>query len=129
MNRGSVVSIRNVVVLYRQLIRPMMNYVCPVWRSAARSHIRKLQALQSKCLRIATSATWYMSNWQIHEDLGVPFFADHIRAPADSFDSKLADAGNPLVRQLGRYLTEGWPKSPEAQAKGDDGQQTGRGRP
>jgi hypothetical protein len=70
-----------------------------------------------------------MSNKQIHEDFGVPFFPDHIRALTDSFDSKLADAGNPLVRQLGRYLIEGWPKLPEAQAKGDDGQQTGRGRP
>jgi hypothetical protein len=39
------------------------------------------------------------------------------------------DAGNPLVRQHDRYLTEGWPKSPEAQAKGDHSQQTGRGRP
>jgi hypothetical protein len=41
---------------------------------------------------------------QIHEDLGVPLFADHIRALTVSFDSKLADVENPLVRQLGRYL-------------------------
>jgi hypothetical protein len=129
LNRRSGLSIRNGVLLYRQLIRPMMDYACPVWRSAARSHIRKLQVLQSKCLRIAAGAPWYMSNRQIHEDLGVSFFADHIRDLTDSFDSKLADAGNPLVRQFGRYLTEGWPKSPEAQAKGDNGQQTGRGRP
>jgi hypothetical protein len=52
----------------------------------------------------ATGAPWYVSNRQIHEDLGVPFFADHIRALTESFDSKLADVGNPLVRQLGRYL-------------------------
>jgi hypothetical protein len=70
-----------------------------------------------------------MNSRQIHEDLGVRFFADHFRALTESFDSKLADAGNPLFRQLGRYLTEGWPKSPEAQAKGGDGQQTGRDRP
>jgi hypothetical protein len=127
LNRRNGLSIRNRVLLYRQLIRPIMDYACPVWRSAARCHIGKLQMLQYKCLRIATGAPWYMSNRQIHEDLGVQFFADHIRALRDSFDSKLADAGNPLVRQLGRYLTEGWPKSPEAQAKGD-GQQTGRGR-
>jgi hypothetical protein len=95
----------------------------------ARSHIRKLQVLQSKCLRIATCAPWYMSGSQIHEDLGVLYCADHIRGLTDSFDSKLADAGNPLVRQRGRYLTEGWPRSPDAQAKVDDGQQTGRGRP
>jgi hypothetical protein len=94
-------------VLFTHLIRPMMDYACPIWRSAARCHIRKLQVLQSKCLRIATGAPWYMSNRQIHEDLGVPFFTDHIRALTDSFDSKLADAGNPLVRQLGRYLIEG----------------------
>jgi len=60
--------------------------------------------LQSKCLRLATSAPCYVSNRQIHEDLGVPLFADHIRALAASFDVKLADVENLLVRQLGRYL-------------------------
>jgi hypothetical protein len=42
-------SIRNGVLLYKQLIRPMMDYACPIWRSAARSHVRKLQILQSHC--------------------------------------------------------------------------------
>jgi len=60
--------------------------------------------LQSKCLSLANGAPWYLSNRQIHEDLGIPLFADHIRALTASFDSKLADVGNPLVRQLGRYL-------------------------
>jgi len=81
-----------------------MDYAYPAWRSAARTHVRRLQELQSKCLRLATGATWYISNRQIHEDLGVPLFAHHIRALNESFDSKLADAGNPLVRQIGRYL-------------------------
>ena len=47
---------------------------------------------------------WYVNNRQIHEDLGVPLFADHIRALTESFDSKLTNVGKPLVRQLGRYL-------------------------
>ena len=46
-----------------------------------------------------------VSNRQIHEDLGVPLFADHIRALTESFDSKLVGVGNSLVRQLGRYLS------------------------
>jgi len=58
--------------------------------------------LKTKCLRLATGAPWYVSNRQIHEDLGIPLFADHIIALTASFDSKLADVGNPLVRQLGR---------------------------
>ena len=66
--------------------------------------IKKLQVLQSKCLRIANNAPWYIGNRQIHDDLGVPYFSDHIRSLTDRFDSKLADVGNPLVRQLGRHL-------------------------
>jgi hypothetical protein len=61
--------------------------------------------LQSKCLRLATGAPWYVSYRQIHEDLGVPLFFDNIRTLTASFVSKLADVGNPLVRQLGRYLS------------------------
>jgi hypothetical protein len=35
---------------------------------------------------------------QIHEDLGVQLFVDHIRALTASLDPKLADVRNPLVR-------------------------------
>jgi len=105
LNRKSDLSVRNGVVLYKQLIRPMMDYAFPAWRSAARSHVRRLQVLQSKCRRLATGAHWYVSNRQIHDNLGVPLLTDHIRALTESFDSKLADVGSPLVRQLGRYLS------------------------
>ena len=43
-------------VANKQLIRPMMDYACPAWRSAARTRVRRLQVLQSKCLRLATGA-------------------------------------------------------------------------
>jgi len=104
LNRKSDLSIRNGVLLHKQLIRHMMDYVRPTWRSTARTHVWKLQVLQSKCLRLATGAPWYVSSRQIYEDLGVLLFADHIRALTASFDTKLADVVNPLIRQLGRYL-------------------------
>jgi hypothetical protein len=87
LNRRSGRSVRNGVLLYKQRTRPMMDYACPIWRSAARSNVRKLQVLQSKCLRIATDARWYVSNRQIHDDLWIPFFADHVEALTESFDS------------------------------------------
>ena len=64
--------------------------------------------LQSKCLRLVTGDPCYLSNRQIHEEFGVPLFADHVRALPASFDSRLADVENPLVRHLGRYLL--WPR-------------------
>jgi hypothetical protein len=102
--RRSGLSIRNGVLRYKQLIRPMMDCACPIWRCAAQSYVKQLQVLQCKCLRTATGAPWYVSDRQIHEDLEVPFYEEHIRALTESYDSKLAGVGNPLVRQLGRYL-------------------------
>jgi len=78
LNMKSDLSVWNGVLLYKQLIRPLMDYASPACSSAARSHVRKLQVLQSKCLLLATGAPWYVSNRQIHEDLGVPLLADHI---------------------------------------------------
>ena len=104
LNRRSGLSIRNGLTLYKQLIRPMMDYACPVWRHASNSHIRRLQVLQFKCLRIIADAPWYVSNLQLHENLEVSYLAEHIRNLDQSFKSKIPDSENFLVRQLGGYL-------------------------
>ena len=76
--------------------------------------------LQSKCLRLAAGAPWYVGNREIHEDLGVPLFADHIRTLTASFDSKLADVGNPLIRLTQKPRAAGASRPVEAFAR--DGQ-------
>jgi hypothetical protein len=53
LKRRSGVSMRNVVRLYKQLIRSMMDYTRPISRVAARSRVPKLQVLQSKYLCFA----------------------------------------------------------------------------
>jgi hypothetical protein len=58
-------------------------------------------------IQVTSPCYWcpLVRNRQIHEDLGVALFAVHIRALTANFDSMLDDVGNPLVRQLGRYLS------------------------
>ena len=58
LNGNIDLSVKNGVLLYKRLIRPMIDYACPAWRSAARTHVRRLQVLQSKCLRLAAGALW-----------------------------------------------------------------------
>jgi hypothetical protein len=39
----------------------VMDYTCPIWRSAGLSHVRKLPVLQQfKCVRVATNAPLYV---------------------------------------------------------------------
>ena len=100
LNRKGDLPIKNGVLLYKQFIVPMTAYVYSAWRSTYRTHIRKVHVLQSKRLRLVTCARWYVFNRQIHDELYVPLFADHISVLTDSFDSKLADLWNCLVRQI-----------------------------
>ena len=95
LNRRSGLFIRNGVLLCKQLIRPMMDYACPIWKSFARSHIKILKVLQSKSFRIATSAPRYIVNRQIDIDLGVPYLSEHIRSLNERFDYMLA-CGEPV---------------------------------
>ena len=75
----------------------------------------------------AAVALWYVRSRQIHENRGVPLFSDHVRAPTASFDSKLADVWNPLVRQLGRYLR--WPRVDPVSWRESRGRQGLAGQP
>ena len=83
----------------------MMDYACLVWQHVALVHLKLLQVIQSKCLRSATGAPWYISNLQLHSDLGVPYLGEHNRSIAQSLYSAFPDVENPLVWQLGRYHT------------------------
>jgi hypothetical protein len=38
--------------------------------------------------------TWYDTNWQIHENLEVPFYLIRLEKSMKLWDQKLADAGN-----------------------------------
>jgi len=46
LNKKGDLSVRNGVLLFKQLIRPIMYYAYPAWRSAARSQVRRLHVLQ-----------------------------------------------------------------------------------
>jgi hypothetical protein len=90
LNRKSDISFWNGVLLYKQLIRPLMDYACPVWKSAARTRFISLHVLKSECLRLVVGATWYVNNMQINEVLGVPSFAQHVRTLPAIFDPKVS---------------------------------------
>jgi len=65
LNRRSVQCMRNGVMLYKEVIFPVMENASPVWRSAAHRHELKLHMLQSKCLRFATNAPFTLVRGRI----------------------------------------------------------------
>ena len=63
------------VLLYRSYICPVMTYVVTIILNCAKAHLRKLQGIQIKCLRMALSTLLHKSDWA---SWGLPNFYDWI---------------------------------------------------
>ncbi|GFU68240.1 RNA-directed DNA polymerase from mobile element jockey [Trichonephila clavipes] len=60
IGRRSPLSLENKVILYKQILRPVITYGSPVWGAAAATHMKKIQVMQNKILRVITNAPWYI---------------------------------------------------------------------
>jgi hypothetical protein len=98
----SGLSTQKGVLLYEQLMHPLIDSVYLIWWSITHTHTRNLQVLQHKCLNFVINVPWYsyLSYKEIYKDLELLFFADHIRSLMKGFKSKLAGVGNTILWEL-----------------------------
>ncbi|GFW80266.1 RNA-directed DNA polymerase from mobile element jockey [Trichonephila clavipes] len=75
VGRNSPLSLENKVILYKQVLRPIITYASPVWGAAAATHMKKIQVIQNKILRLITNAPWYkrLRRWHLKILISVPF--------------------------------------------------------
>ena len=52
LNKKSHLNPKNKIILYKTVIRPILLYGCNVWGKAAKTHIKKIQVVQNKALKI-----------------------------------------------------------------------------
>ena len=78
LGRRSQLSIFNNILLYKCVLKPVSTYGIQLWGCAKPSHTQILR-FQSKLLRTLANAPWYVSNLQLHTDLGISFVKAEIR--------------------------------------------------
>jgi hypothetical protein len=69
LGRRSKLSTNNKLLLYKCIIKPIWTYGNQLWGCAKPTHTKIIQRIQSKILRTAINAPWYVSNWSLHNDL------------------------------------------------------------
>ena len=57
LNRKSKLSIKNKLLLYNLCIRPILTYGCVVWNDCAKTHMKRVQIIQNKNLKIIFNTT------------------------------------------------------------------------
>ena len=82
LGRRSQLSLSNKILLYKCILKPVWTYGFQLWGFAKPSHKQILQRFQSKLLRTLDNALWYVSNLQLHTNLGISFVKADIRKPS-----------------------------------------------
>jgi 4-amino-4-deoxy-L-arabinose transferase-like glycosyltransferase len=96
----SKLNTSNKLLIYKDILRPVWAYGIQIWGSAKPSNLRIIQAFQSICLRQIVSASWYIKNANLHNDLNVPTLSQLTKSHFLSFHSKLNHNNNPLIKRL-----------------------------
>lgn len=105
LGKNSNLNIRNKLLLYTSIIRPMMTHGAPVWAFAAKTNKYKMAVLQNKVLRIITNAPWFIRNSQLRSDLKIPSICDYIKLRAEKLFTNAESHENPLIRKAVDYET------------------------
>ncbi|GFT18757.1 RNA-directed DNA polymerase from mobile element jockey [Trichonephila clavipes] len=98
VGRRSPLSLDNKVILYKQILRPVITYGSPVWRAAATTHMKKIQVIQNKILRVMTNAPWYVRNDVIHNDLHMEPITNYITKLSRNVFKSIESHDNPIIK-------------------------------
>lgn len=95
IGRKSVLSVKNKLLIYNQVLKPIWTYGIQLWGCAPKTDIEIIQRFQNKILRIIVNAPWYVRNDDLHRDLGVKKVIETITISACKHLSRLQQHINP----------------------------------
>ena len=72
LGRKSLLSMRNKLLVYNTVFKPVWTYGLQLWGTASKSNIAIMERFQTKVLRAITNAPWFISNKDIYRDLDLP---------------------------------------------------------
>lgn len=99
-SRKSKLSTENKLKVYKTIIKPIWTYGIPLWGIAAKSHIIKLETIQSQILRTIVNAPWYFRNDDIRKDLKISTVKEEITQYVKKYREKVKTHPNQLAAEL-----------------------------
>lgn len=98
--RKSKLCLKNKILLYKTVFRPVLTYAAPVWRSCAMTHRKRLQVTQNKILKLMLGVPFYTSTSTVHELANVKLIEECLDSLVTNFFSRISLVSNPEVQEL-----------------------------
>lgn len=100
LSKKSKLSSKNKNIIFKSVIRPIMTYGCPVWYQAANTHIKKLQVIQNKSLKMINKLPWRFPTDLLHQTTRYPTIYSFMKSTAEKFKHGCSLSNYNLIRQL-----------------------------
>jgi len=96
----SSLTLKNKILLYKSILKPIWTYGIQMWGTACISTINIIERFQAKILRICTGAPWYVPNEVLRQDLVIPTVKNEISSFFKNYSSRLEAHPNHLANEL-----------------------------
>lgn len=98
LNRRSILNHKNKNLLFRCVIRPILSYASPVWYKAAKCHLKKMQIIQNKCLKMINNKHWRYSTQTLHNETGYEMYSDFILRINQNYFTNIRNSSYDIIR-------------------------------
>ena len=104
LSRKSHVTVDSKIRIYKSYIRPIFTYGCQVFANTAKCHMKKLQLLQNKILRMILNIKWddFVPTSSVHDSAKVPTISEFIKRLTDNFYKKIINHPNTNYASYGQ---------------------------
>lgn len=100
INRQSLLTNENKIIIHKVIFQAILLYGCPVWGNAAKCHLKKLQVSQNKILKMMLNLPWHYSTLDLHRKANVELISDRICKLINNFNISCESSENVLITQL-----------------------------
>ena len=75
----SHLTIENILLTYKEVIKPIWSYGIELWGCASKSNIVIMQGSQSRTLTAITNAPRYVTNHTLHTDFNITYVTSSMK--------------------------------------------------
>lgn len=106
LNRKSNLNIKNKLLLYKSIIRPVLTYAAPVWSNTCATNYKKLQVVQNKCLRVIGDFSRSTPINIIHDKLCIVPIKEYILNLTIKFCDKTSNSKDNFIKSITNYNSD-----------------------
>lgn len=98
--KSSKLATRTKLLIYKQVVRPIMTYASPVWASAAKTHLKTMQVAQNRVLKIILKLGRRHPTLDVHDRASIQMIEEYLAQLNTSFRQRCRDSRYHLIHSL-----------------------------